>query len=333
MKKNKSILVVVVSLFVVLCCSICLTGCKNNSLEIYGKEISNQKVDDGYVLYCFNDKIHSIVYGKDGKTYEIRFDTKYDISYSHVIDDCLILCGPGGCYQFNYVKDKVEKLKDEDINIVKKYNDELVYLENAGYQKENYLSVIHYKDKKIDIPYSVLSMEVYEDKFYLSVSDEYKKNENKFGYIVVDPESGTIENKFDNKEEGCLYNFDDNLYYATYSNLKNLNTGKIVEYADSIKDKISIFSLYSVDPIIYLSMIDAGEQMTSLECFKVDVESETVSNFGKGYINMENKILMVDDESNVYEMDIDGNKKFIAKYPEDSVLEKAFYLKGMNSNS
>lgn len=110
---------------------------------------------------------------KGNKIKENYFIDKGDVSYTTYKDNDIYSFGPGGLYKTNIKTMDTTKLSNENVNIVKFYNNELYYYVNSGFDKGKYRSKICTKSKCQKFTFSISDFEIYGDYYYILSLDDF----------------------------------------------------------------------------------------------------------------------------------------------------------------
>lgn len=104
---------------------------------------------------------------------EKKFNKCGDISYNYTNGDLVYSMGPGGLIESDMSKLSSTKLLDDDINIVKSYEDGIYYYNNLGIVKDdNYYTKICNNKKCINHFTPVEDFEVKNNKIYVLYENE-----------------------------------------------------------------------------------------------------------------------------------------------------------------
>lgn len=110
---------------------------------------------------------------KGNKIKENKFIDKGDVSYTTYKDNDIYTFGPGGLYKTNVKTMDTTKISNENVNIIKFYNDEIYYFVNLGFDKDKYVSKICTKSKCQKFTFFISDFEIYGDYYYILSLDDF----------------------------------------------------------------------------------------------------------------------------------------------------------------
>lgn len=114
---------------------------------------------------CVNKFVY---YNENGKIIkEEKFNDIGDISYNYVFLDYIYSFGPGGLYETNYKKMETKKISDEDVNILKFYDNNMYYYVNNGYDSNGYAGKIYGENKVLQLNFFVVDFAVINNDYYI----------------------------------------------------------------------------------------------------------------------------------------------------------------------
>lgn len=170
-KIKKILLLFVITIFIII---IVITNKRlkhkersiNKDNATYFLQASSESLLKTYNRFFFTDS-------KGNKIKENYFIDKGDVSYTTYKDNDIYSFGPGGLYKTNIKTMDTTKLSNENVNIVKFYNNELYYYVNSGFDKGKYRSKICTKSKCQKFTFSISDFEIYGDYYYILSLDDF----------------------------------------------------------------------------------------------------------------------------------------------------------------
>ncbi len=168
-------------------------------------------------------------YGKLIK--EEKFKDKGDISYNCYDSNYIYSFGPGGLYKTDCNAMETQKISEEDVNIVKFYNEEMYYFVNNGFLDEVYSSTICTPDSRIELDFFLLDFVKYDGKYYILGLDSLYICD---GMGVVLKKIDISDFKFYQK----ILEIDSRIFLVNESSFYEIKDDKIVYFStnDIIKD-------------------------------------------------------------------------------------------------
>lgn len=161
---------------------------------------------------------------------EESFKDKGDISYNCHNSNYIYSFGPGGLYETNSETMKTEKISDEDINIVKFYNNQMYYFINKGFTKDAYSSKICTKDKCIEVDFFIVDFVIYDGKYYILGLDSL--------YIYDDNEQLKKINTSDFNVYQKILEIDNRIFLVNEASFYEIKNDEIILFSNNgiIKD-------------------------------------------------------------------------------------------------
>lgn len=163
---KKSLVFILFILFLVPIIVVCINTRYNKKIDIkmydqiyliQTSNISSKEVENKFQYY---DQYGNLIK-------EEKFKDKGDISYNCYNSNYIYSFGPGGLYETDYNTMETHKISEEDVNIVKFYNEEMYYFINNGFLEGTYSSIICTPDTRIKLDFFLLDFVKYNKKYYI----------------------------------------------------------------------------------------------------------------------------------------------------------------------
>ncbi len=205
------------------------------------------------------------LYNEDGKLIKEQTFKGNNLNYEYINNNLIYFSGLGGLYEFNIDNLNLKKLSSKNINIVKYYNDEIYYYNDANYQichnnncinvdmkvgdfvvKDDYLYVLGQKLKiyknnelieEFDYSDKKIIMQIYNLSDKLLIINEYK---------ILEIDGTEIKELTSiNEEEEIIYYKDenDNNYIFDIVNQKLMSVDLKENNEYDVKEKIDITNI------------------------------------------------------------------------------------------
>ncbi|MBO5477605.1 MAG: hypothetical protein J6A15_07635 [Clostridia bacterium] len=159
-KIYKFLIILLIIIIVLLIKSKSIYVFETENKQIYLIQISS--INSGNVVNKFQ------YYNENGKIIkEEKFEDSGDVSYSCTNMNYIYSFGPGGLYKTDSINMETIKLSDEDINIVKFYNNKMYYFVNNGFKSNGYESKICTENECIKVDFFILDFAIYNNKYYI----------------------------------------------------------------------------------------------------------------------------------------------------------------------